>query len=100
MSLATQAKILRVIEDKRFERVGGEQVIKVDVRLIVASNKNLVDEVKSLLIKSKTDFKVNSKLVRGLLVEGHQAKENIYLAIVLQHIWRRRRAERRGGAAV
>ena len=59
MSLATQAKILRVIEDKRFERVGGEQVIKVDVRLIVASNKNLVDEVKSNRFREDLFFRLN-----------------------------------------
>lgn len=41
MSLATQAKLLRVLEDREFERVGGARSIKVDVRLIAASNRNL-----------------------------------------------------------
>ena len=39
MSLATQAKLLRVIEDREFERVGGTRPIKVDVRLIAATNR-------------------------------------------------------------
>jgi two-component system response regulator HydG len=41
MSLATQAKLLRVIEDREFERVGGTRPIKVDVRLIAATNRDL-----------------------------------------------------------
>ena len=41
MSLATQAKLLQVIEDREFERVGGTRPIKVDVRLIAATNRDL-----------------------------------------------------------
>ena len=41
MSLKTQAKVLRVLEEQTFERVGGKDTIKVDVRVIAASNKNL-----------------------------------------------------------
>jgi len=40
-----QVKILRVIQDQEFERVGGLRTIKVDVRLIAATNKNLLEEV-------------------------------------------------------
>jgi two-component system response regulator HydG len=46
MSLATQAKLLRVIEDREFERVGGTRPIKVDVRLIAASNRDLEQGVR------------------------------------------------------
>jgi DNA-binding NtrC family response regulator len=46
MSLATQAKLLRVIEDREFERVGGTRPIKVDVRLIAATNRDLEQQVK------------------------------------------------------
>ncbi len=41
MSLKTQAKVLRVLEEQAFERVGGKETIKVDVRVIAASNQNL-----------------------------------------------------------
>jgi Nif-specific regulatory protein len=41
MSLATQAKLLRVIQEKEFERLGGGETLKVDVRLIAATNRNL-----------------------------------------------------------
>lgn len=47
MSLATQAKLLRVLQDGSFERVGSNDTIRTDVRIIAASNKNLNDEVKS-----------------------------------------------------
>jgi DNA-binding NtrC family response regulator len=46
MSLATQAKLLRVVEDREFERVGGTRPLKVDVRLIAATNRNLEQHVK------------------------------------------------------
>ncbi|HPD80980.1 MAG TPA: sigma-54 dependent transcriptional regulator [Spirochaetales bacterium] len=45
MSLHAQAKVLRVIQDMRFERVGGEQSIETDVRIIAATNKNLQEEI-------------------------------------------------------
>ncbi|HDZ10598.1 MAG TPA: sigma-54-dependent Fis family transcriptional regulator [Bacteroidetes bacterium] len=47
MSKATQSKILRVLQEKRFERVGGIQPVSVDVRVISATNKNLDEEVKN-----------------------------------------------------
>jgi two-component system response regulator AtoC len=45
MTLSTQRKLLRVLQDKEFERVGGSIPIKVDVRVIAATNKWLPDEV-------------------------------------------------------
>jgi two-component system nitrogen regulation response regulator GlnG len=45
MSAATQAKLLRVLQEQRFERLGGNQTIQTDVRLIAATNKNLAKEV-------------------------------------------------------
>lgn len=47
MSLKTQAKILRILQEQRFERVGGRRTIEVDVRVIAATNKNLVEEIKA-----------------------------------------------------
>ena len=45
LSLACQAKLLRLLEEKTFERVGGVESIKADVRIIAASNKNLLRAV-------------------------------------------------------
>ena len=45
MPLALQAKLLRVLQERVFERVGGSKEIKADVRVIAATNRNLQDEV-------------------------------------------------------
>lgn len=46
ISLGVQAKLLRVLQERTFERVGGEKTIKVDVRIIAATNKDLLAECK------------------------------------------------------
>jgi two-component system, NtrC family, response regulator AtoC len=46
MSQAIQAKILRVLQEREFERLGGNELVKVDIRLISATNKNLEEEVR------------------------------------------------------
>jgi two-component system nitrogen regulation response regulator NtrX len=46
MSLKTQAKILRILQERKFERVGGSRTIEVDVRVIAATNKDLEDEIR------------------------------------------------------
>ncbi|BBD07308.1 sigma-54-dependent transcriptional regulator [Desulfovibrio ferrophilus] len=46
MSLKTQAKILRILQEQKFERVGGRRTMSVDVRVIAATNKDLMDEIK------------------------------------------------------
>ena len=45
MSLAAQAKVLRALQENKITRVGGEEEIKVDVRVIAATNKNLQEEI-------------------------------------------------------
>lgn len=45
MSLKTQAKILRVLQEQKIQRVGGSRVLSVDLRVIAASNKNLENEI-------------------------------------------------------
>ncbi len=47
MSLPTQAKLLRVLQDRSFERLGGNETITVDVRVIVATNKDLEEAISS-----------------------------------------------------
>ncbi len=46
MSLMTQSKLLRILQEKTFERVGGNETIEVDVRVIAATNKSLVQCMK------------------------------------------------------
>ncbi len=46
MSPSIQAKLLRVLQEREFERLGGNEMVKVDIRLISATNKNLEEEVR------------------------------------------------------
>jgi two-component system nitrogen regulation response regulator NtrX len=46
MSVRTQAKVLRILQEQRFERVGGHDTIEVDVRVVAATNKDLEKEIK------------------------------------------------------
>ncbi|MBF0343499.1 MAG: sigma-54-dependent Fis family transcriptional regulator [Nitrospirae bacterium] len=59
MSLTTQAKVLRVIETQEFQRVGGSKNIKVDVRIIAATNKDLPKEVKEGKFREDLFFRLN-----------------------------------------
>jgi two-component system, NtrC family, nitrogen regulation response regulator NtrX len=59
MSLATQAKVLRVLEGQEFQRVGGTKTLKADVRVIAASNKMLVDEIKKGTFREDLYYRLN-----------------------------------------
>ncbi len=59
MSLSTQAKVLRVIQEQQFERVGGEKLIRVDVRLLAATNKDLQQEIKAGRFREDLFFRLN-----------------------------------------
>ena len=45
MSLKSQAKVLRILQEQKFERVGGSRTIEVDVRVLAATNKDLEEEI-------------------------------------------------------
>ncbi|MFP4055853.1 MAG: sigma-54-dependent transcriptional regulator [Candidatus Brocadiia bacterium] len=57
--LALQAKLLRAIEEEEFERVGGTRTIKVDVRLICTTNRDLVREVEEKRFRSDLFYRLN-----------------------------------------
>ena len=59
MSLKTQAKILRILQEHKFDRVGGNRTIEVDVRVIAATNKNLQEEIKSGRFREDLFFRLN-----------------------------------------
>ena len=59
MSLSTQAKVLRVLQEQEFQRVGGTRNIKVDVRLITATNKNLSEEIKKGNFREDLYYRIN-----------------------------------------
>jgi len=59
MSLPLQAKLLKVIEEKRFNRLGGDDVITIDARFMAASNKNLDEMVAQGLFREDLLFRLN-----------------------------------------
>jgi DNA-binding NtrC family response regulator len=59
MPLALQAKLLRVLQERLFERVGGSKEIKADVRVIAATNRNLQDEVTQHRFREDLYYRLN-----------------------------------------
>jgi len=59
MSLAAQVKLLRVIQEHEFERVGGNKTISVDVRIVAATNKTLEEQVKEGRFREDLYYRLN-----------------------------------------
>lgn len=59
MSLRTQSKVLRVLEEQRFERVGSNQTLHVDVRVLAATNKNLEQEIARGAFRQDLFYRLN-----------------------------------------
>ncbi len=59
ISLALQPKLLRVLQDQEFERLGGTQTLKVDFRLIAATNRDLADSVRESEFRSDLYYRLN-----------------------------------------
>ncbi len=64
MSLMTQAKILRILQDGTFERVGGTQTLTADVRIIAATNHNLIDLIKQGAFREDLFFRLSVFCIR------------------------------------
>jgi two-component system nitrogen regulation response regulator NtrX len=59
MSASAQAKVLRVIQEMKFERIGGEEQIEVDVRIIAATNKDIREEIRQGRFREDLYFRLN-----------------------------------------
>jgi len=79
LSLTTQAKILRFLEEKEFNRVGGSKMIKVDVRLITATNKDLIQLIKKGGFREDLYYRIN--VVPIILPPLRERKEDIPLLV-------------------
>ncbi len=79
LSLATQAKILRVLQEKEFLRVGGTKTIKVDVRLIAATNKDLEKATREGKFREDLFYRIN--VIPIYLPPLRERKDDIHLLI-------------------
>jgi len=59
MSLKTQAKVLRILQEQKFERVGGSRTISVDVRVLAATNKDLQQEIAGGAFRADLFYRLN-----------------------------------------
>jgi len=77
LSQATQAKLLRVLQEREFTRIGGTQPIKVDVRIVAATNKNLEDLLQQGKFREDLYYRVN--VVSLYLLPLRERREDIPL---------------------
>lgn len=74
---ATQVKLLRALQEKKFERVGGTETISVDVRVVAATNRNLEEEVKNGKFREDLYYRLN--VVRIEMPSLRERKDDIPL---------------------
>lgn len=80
LPLLTQAKLLRVLEERTFERVGGTKSVSTDVRVLAATNKDLEEEIEAGRFREDLYYRINVVQVQvpDLIIRG--PKEIIFLA--------------------
>lgn len=76
---STQVKLLRVIQEKSFERVGGTKAVNVDVRIVAATNRNLEEEVKNGKFREDLFYRLN--VVRIQMPSLRERKDDIPLLL-------------------
>lgn len=59
LPMGTQIKLLRILQEHEFERVGGQKTIKVDIRLIAATNQNLEEKIKKRTFREDLFYRIN-----------------------------------------
>ncbi|MEJ5301194.1 MAG: sigma-54 dependent transcriptional regulator [Thermodesulforhabdaceae bacterium] len=79
MPLASQVKFLRVLEQRELERIGGRQPLKVDVRVISATNKSLEEEVEKGRFRADLYYRLN--VVKIFIPPLRERKEDIPLLV-------------------
>jgi two-component system nitrogen regulation response regulator NtrX len=79
MSLNTQAKVLRALQEQQFTRVGGTKLLKVDVRVLAASNKDLLKEIEKGAFREDLYYRLN--VVPIIVPPLRERREDIPLLI-------------------
>ncbi|AET66896.1 transcriptional regulator containing PAS, AAA-type ATPase, and DNA-binding domains [Desulfosporosinus orientis DSM 765] len=75
MSLTMQAKLLRTLQEKEFERIGGTKAIKVDIRVIAATNRNLEQMIEQGAFRSDLYYRLN--IVPLMLIPLRERRDDI-----------------------
>jgi len=96
LSQSLQVKLLRSLQEKIFERVGGIKPVSVDIRVIAATNKRLMEEVKQGRFREDLYYRLN--VVNILLPPLRDRQEDIHL--LLQHFINKHSAERKSDPPV
>ena len=96
LSAGLQVKLLRVLQERSFERVGGMRPITVDIRLIAATNRNLKEEVARGRFREDLFFRLN--VVHIVLPPLRERREDIRLLV--NHFLEKYAAERKSGVPV
>ncbi|MBW2250202.1 MAG: sigma-54-dependent Fis family transcriptional regulator [Deltaproteobacteria bacterium] len=96
LSPGLQVKLLRVLQEKVFERVGGEKPVSVNIRIIAATNKNLKNEMEKQQFREDLFYRLN--VVHIVLPPLQQRKEDIHL--LAEHFITKYAHERKSGIPV
>jgi Nif-specific regulatory protein len=89
MAPSLQAKLLRVLQERQMERVGGTQTVKLDIRLVAATNRDLAEEVRKKTFRQDLYYRLNV-----VSVESPPLRERAEDIIPLANHFARRFAER------
>ncbi|HEY7973951.1 MAG TPA: sigma 54-interacting transcriptional regulator, partial [Ktedonobacterales bacterium] len=95
MSLSLQAKLLRVLQDHQFERVGGTEPVKVDVRVLAATNRDLKTEVRDRRFREDLFYRLD--VIEAHMPPLRERKEDIPLLV--SHFLEKHRYSPRSPAA-
>lgn len=89
MSLRTQAKILRILQERCFQRVGGTRVVAVDVRIIAATNKELEEEIHANRFREDLYYRLNVVPFRVPALRDHKEDLSLLVSYFVSQFYRR-----------
>lgn len=96
MALPTQTKILRALQEGEIQRVGGEGTIKVDVRLLAATNRDLETMVKEKTFREDLYYRLNVMRIRIPSLRDRLSDVPALIEFMLQKLQKKRRSNVRG----
>jgi transcriptional regulator with PAS, ATPase and Fis domain len=90
ISLSTQVKLLRVLQEREFERVGGTQTIKVDIRVIAATNRDLKKAIQAGRFREDLFYRLNVIVIDMPPLRQREGDLNL----LIQHVLKKLKAKR------